>query len=51
MLNSVSQLCHVTLDVLLSGDSSFSVDTNSKLFLIVHKFIKDSKRLELVTLV
>ena len=44
MLNSLSQLCHVTLDVLLSGDSSFSVDTNSKIFLIVQKFIKDTKR-------
>ena len=44
MLNSVSQLCHVKLDVLLSGDSSFSVDINSKIFLIVQKFIKDPKR-------
>ena len=44
MLNSVSQLCHVTLDVLLFGDSSLSIDTNSKIFLSVHKFIKDSKR-------
>ena len=42
--NSVSQLCHVTLDVLLSGDSSFSIDINSKIFSIVQKFIKDSKR-------
>ena len=44
MLNSVSQLCHLTLDVLLSGDSSLSIDTNNKIFLSVHKFIKDSKR-------
>ena len=44
MLNSVSQLCHVTLDVLLSGDSSLSIDTNSKIFLSVHTFIKSSKR-------
>ena len=44
MLNSVSQLCHVTLDVLLSGDSSLSIDTNSNIFLSVHKCIKDSKR-------
>ena len=44
MLNSVSQLCHVTLDVLLSGDSSLSIDTNNKIFLSVHKFIKDLKR-------
>ena len=44
MLNSVSQLCHVTLDVILSGDSSLSIDTNNKIFLSVHKFIKDSKR-------
>ena len=43
MLNSVSQLCHVTLDVLLSGDSSFSIDINSKICSIVQKFIKDSK--------
>ena len=33
MLNSVSQLCHVTLDVLLSVDSSLSIDTNNKIFL------------------
>ena len=44
MSNVVSQLCHVTLDVLLSGDSSFSIDINSKIFSIVQKFIKDSKR-------
>ena len=44
MLNSVSQLCHVTLGVLLSGDSSFSIDINSKIFSILQKFIKDSKR-------
>ena len=44
MPNSVSQLCHVTLDVLLSGDCSFSIDINSKIFSIVQKFIKDSKR-------
>ena len=44
MPNSVAQLRHVTLDVLLSGDSSFSIDINSKIFLIVHIFIKDSKR-------
>ena len=30
MLKSVSQLCHVTLDAFLSGDSSLSIDTNSK---------------------
>ena len=44
MPNSVSQLWHVTLDVLLSSDSSFSIDINSKIFSIVQKFIKDSKR-------
>ena len=44
MLNSVLQLCHVTLDVLLFGDSSLSLETNSQIFLLVHKFIKDSKR-------
>ena len=43
MINSVSQLCHVTIDVLLSGDSSLSIDTNNKIFLAVHKFIKVSK--------
>ena len=44
MPNSVSQLWHVTLDLLLYGDSSFSIDINSKIFSIVQKFIKDSKR-------
>ena len=44
MPNLVSQLCHVTLDVLLSGDSSFSIDINSKICSIVQKFIKDSTR-------
>ena len=32
MPNSVSQLCHVTLDVLLSGDSSFSIDIKLNIF-------------------
>ena len=44
MFNSVSQVCHVTLDISLSGDSSLSIDTNSRIVLSVHKFIKDSKR-------
>ena len=44
MLNSISQLCHVSVDVLLFGDCSLSYDTNSKIFLSVQKFIKDSKR-------
>ena len=33
MLNSVSQVCHVTLGISLSGDSSISIDTNSRIFL------------------
>ena len=44
MLNTLSQICHVTLDTLLFGDSSLSYDANSTIFLTVQKFIKDSKR-------
>ena len=44
MLNSISQVCHVTLDVLLFGDSSMSNEANTTIFLSVQKFIKDSKR-------
>ena len=43
-LNSIPQLCRVSADVLLFGDCSLSYDTNSKIFLSVQKFIKDSKR-------
>lgn len=44
MLLCLSVICHVSLDVLLFGDSSLSFDTNRKIFLAVQKFIKDTKR-------
>ena len=40
MLNSVSQLCHRTLDVLLSGDSTISIDTNNKYFYLCINLLK-----------
>lgn len=44
MLCSLSQLCNVSLDVLLFGDSSLSVDINTQIFAAVQKFIMDTKR-------
>ena len=44
MLSSLSQLCNVSLDVLLFGDSSLSVDVNTQIFAVVQKFIRDTKR-------
>ena len=44
MLHSLSQLCNVSLDVLLFGDSSLSVDVNMQIFAAVQKFIRDTKR-------
>ena len=44
MLQYLSQICYVSVDVLLFGDSSLSVEVNNRIFLSVQKFIKDSKR-------
>ena len=40
MLNSISQVCHVTLDVLLFGDSSMSNEANTTIFLSVKSLSK-----------
>lgn len=44
LLNNVSQFCHISVDILLFGDSSLSADANKKIFLAVQKFIRDTKR-------
>ena len=44
MLQYLSQICYVSVDVLLFADSSLSVEVNNRIFLSVQKFIKDSKR-------
>ena len=44
MLSNISQLCHVSIDVLLFGDISLSNEINSRIFSPVQKFIRDSKR-------
>ena len=44
LLNSVSQYCSVTLQVLLYGDSTFSYEQNVSIFKHVHTFIMKSKR-------
>ena len=45
MLHSLSQLCNVSLDVLLFGNSSLSVDVNTQIFAALQKFIRDTKRI------
>ena len=44
MLSNISQLCHVSIDVLLFGDISLSNEINSRIFSHVQKFTRDSKR-------
>ena len=44
MLSNISQLCHVSIDVLLFGDISLSNEINSRIFSHVQKFIRDFKR-------
>ena len=44
LLRSLSQLCNVSLDVLLFGGRSLSVDINTQIFEAVQKFIRDTKR-------
>ena len=44
LLQCLSQICYVSVDVLLFGDSSLSVEVNNRIFLSVQKFINDSKR-------
>ena len=44
VLSNISQLCHVSTDVLLFGDISLSNEINSRIFSHVQKFIRDSNR-------
>ena len=44
LLNTVSQYQTPSLSLLLYGNDSFSVETNTVIFETVHKFILDSKR-------
>lgn len=44
LLQSLTQICQVSVDVLLYGDNSLSIDTNTRIFQIVQKYIKDTKR-------
>ena len=44
MIQTISPLCHITLDVLLFGDSSLSMNTNTSIFTAVQKFIVETKR-------
>ena len=41
MLQYLHQICYVSLDVLLFGDSSLSIEVNNRIFLTGQKFIKD----------
>ena len=43
-LQTISPLCHITLDVLLFGDSSLSINTNTSIFTALQKFIVETKR-------
>ena len=46
LLNSVSDICHSNLNVLLHGDPSLSFDKNKKIFQAVQDFIMKTKRFE-----
>ena len=46
LLNSVSDICHPNLNVLLHGDPSLSFDKNKKIFQAVQDFIMKTKRFE-----
>ena len=46
LLNSVSDICHHNLNVLLNGDPSLSSDQNKKIFQAVQDFIMKTKRFE-----
>ena len=39
MIQTISPLCHITLEVLLFGDSSLSMNTNTSIFTAVEKFM------------
>ena len=46
LLTTVSGKCNPTLDVLLYGDLSVSLEENKAIFLAVHDFILKSKRFQ-----
>ena len=46
LINSVTQICEVNLNVLLYGNLSLTLDQNKLIFEYVHKYIKDSKRFD-----
>ena len=46
LLTTVSEKCSATLDVLLYGDLSLSLEENKAIFLAVHEFILKSKRFQ-----
>jgi len=45
MLQELSLVCNtITVDILLNGNPSLTLDTNNKLFSVVHKYILSTKR-------
>ena len=44
MIQTISPLCHITLDLLMFEDSSLSLNTNTSNFTAVQKFIVETKR-------
>ena len=46
LLNSMSDICHPTLAVLLYGDPTLTLEHNKKIFLAVLEFILKTKRSE-----
>ena len=46
LMNSVSEICRVSLKLLLYGDAKLSGDDNKTIFSYVQKFIMDSKRFD-----
>ena len=46
LLNSISEICHPNLNVLLNGDPSLSFNQNKDIFLAVQDYIIKTKRFE-----
>ena len=49
LFNSVSNICHPNLNVLLHGDPSLSFDKNKKIFQAVQDFIMKTKPFESIS--
>lgn len=44
MLNSISQVCSPTMDVILQGNPTLTYESNAALFSVIRNYIRDTKR-------